>query len=130
MNSLASASHYFFVYPWQLMLFSASCKFIFARNPLFWLVETDFLASGNHFPVNTRHRFNVDTTLYNIVRRCIDVETTSCIYWVCSNSSNILSTGSSFFHLVEIYLQRILHYSQWQQIFCLMRTTFFHSYFL
>ena len=31
-------------------------------------------------PVDTRRRFNVDTTSYDVVRRCIDVETTSCVY--------------------------------------------------
>ena len=31
-------------------------------------------------PVNTRRRFNVDTTSYDVVRRLIDVETTSCVY--------------------------------------------------
>ena len=31
-------------------------------------------------PVDTRRCFNVDMTSYNIVRRRIDVETTSCIY--------------------------------------------------
>ena len=30
--------------------------------------------------VDTRRRFNVDTTC-DVVRRCIDVETTSCVYW-------------------------------------------------
>ena len=40
---------FFFKYSWQLKLFSPWCKFIFTTNPLFWLLETDFLASGNHF---------------------------------------------------------------------------------
>ena len=31
-------------------------------------------------PVDTRRRFNVDTTSYDIVRRRIDVENTSCVY--------------------------------------------------
>ena len=31
----------------------------------------------------TRHRFNVYTTSNNIVRRRIDVETTSCVYEEC-----------------------------------------------
>ena len=31
-------------------------------------------------PVDTRRRFNVDTTLYDVVRRRIDVETMSCVY--------------------------------------------------
>ena len=35
-----------------------------------------------YFPVDTRRRFNVDTTSYDIVRRRIDVETTSCLYGV------------------------------------------------
>ena len=30
--------------------------------------------------VDTRRCFNVDTTLHDIVRRRIDVETTSCVY--------------------------------------------------
>ena len=34
-------------------------------------------------PVDTRRRFNVDTTSCDIVRRRIDVETTSCVYWEC-----------------------------------------------
>ena len=45
------------------------------------------------YPVDTRCRFNVDTTSYDVVRRRIDVEITSCVYWVAatlekSNSSN------------------------------------------
>ena len=32
-------------------------------------------------PVDTRRRFNVDTTLCDIARRRIDVETTSRVYW-------------------------------------------------
>ena len=35
-----------------------------------------------YFPVDTRRRFNVDTTSYDSVRRRIDVETTSCLYGV------------------------------------------------
>ena len=34
------------------------------------------------FPVDTRRRFNINTTPYNIVRRRIDVETMSSVYWV------------------------------------------------
>ena len=34
----------------------------------------------NLSPVDTRRRFNGDTTSYNIVQRRIDVETTSCVY--------------------------------------------------
>ena len=33
-----------------------------------------------------------------------------------------------FFHLVEIYFKRILHCGQWQRIFFLLETIFFHSY--
>ena len=32
-----------------------------------------------------------------------------------------------FFHRLEIYFKRILYYSQWQRIFCLVETIFFHS---
>ena len=32
-------------------------------------------------PVDRRHCFNVDATSYDVVRRCIDVETASCVYW-------------------------------------------------
>ena len=31
-------------------------------------------------PVDTRHRFKVDTTSCNVIRSCIDIETTSCVY--------------------------------------------------
>ena len=31
-------------------------------------------------PADTRHSFNVDTASYDVVRRRIDVETTSCAY--------------------------------------------------
>ena len=34
-----------------------------------------------------------------------------------------------FFHLLEIYFKRILYYSQWQRIFFLKETIFFHSHF-
>ena len=36
----------------------------------------------SHFPVDTQCRFNVDTMSYNVVRRRIDVEMTSCVYRV------------------------------------------------
>ena len=32
-------------------------------------------------PVDTRRRFNVDTTSYDVVQHRIDIETTSCVYW-------------------------------------------------
>ena len=35
----------------------------------------------SHFPVDTRHRFNVYKTSLTSHRRLIDVETTSCVYW-------------------------------------------------
>ena len=35
-----------------------------------------------------------------------------------------------FFHLLEIYFKPILYYGHWQQIFCLIGTILFHSYFL
>ena len=42
------------------------------------------------FPVDTRRHFNVDTTSHDIVRRRIDVETTSCVYAaVISRITNI-----------------------------------------
>ena len=34
-----------------------------------------------------------------------------------------------FFYLLEIYFKRILYYSQWQRIFSLVETIFFHSHF-
>ena len=34
-----------------------------------------------------------------------------------------------FFHLLEIYFKRILYYKQWQRIFFLVETIFFHSHF-
>ena len=34
------------------------------------------------FPVDTRRRFNIDTTSCNAVRRRTDVRTTSFVYWV------------------------------------------------
>ena len=34
-----------------------------------------------------------------------------------------------FFHLLEIYFKQILYYSQWQRIFFLVETIFFHSHF-
>ena len=38
------------------------------------------MAKNLNSPIDTRHRFNVDTTSYDIVRRCINVETTSRVY--------------------------------------------------
>ena len=35
-----------------------------------------------------------------------------------------------FFHVLEIYFKRILYDSQWQRVFFLVETIFFHSYFL
>ena len=42
-------------------------------------VSTNIRLSPN--PVDTRRRFNVDATSYDVVRRRIDFETTSCVYW-------------------------------------------------
>ena len=41
------------------------------------------------YPVDTRRRFNVYTTSLTSYRRCIDVETTSCVYWVDSNTKKL-----------------------------------------
>ena len=43
-------------------------------------VSANFFKKITYFPVDTRRRFNVDTTPYDVVRRRIDVETTSCVY--------------------------------------------------
>ena len=43
--------------------------------------------------VDKRRYFNVDKTLYNIVGRRIDVETTSC---VCGEQAEILLTSARF----------------------------------
>ena len=42
--------------------------------------------------------------------------------------SNTSSIGNSFFILWK-YFKQILYYGQWQQIFSLAETIFFHSYF-
>ena len=31
-------------------------------------------------PVDAKRRFNVDATLYDVARRCINFETPSCVY--------------------------------------------------
>ena len=98
MDFLASGNQFFspfFRYYWRLKLSLALCKFIFATNPLFWVVETDFLASENHF-----------------------VPISQISFWLEAVFS---SCGDIF--------KRILHYSQWQQIFCLMGMVFLHSCF-
>ena len=44
-----------------------------------------FISNTNRvgsYLVDTRRRFNVDTMLCDIARRRIDVDTTSCVYWV------------------------------------------------
>ena len=38
-------------------------------------VSANFFKKITYFPVDTRRRFNVDTTSYDVVRRRIDVET-------------------------------------------------------
>ena len=43
-------------------------------------VSANFFKKITYFPVDTRRRFNVDTTSYDVVRHRIDVETTSCVY--------------------------------------------------
>ena len=40
----------------------------------------------NPFLVGTRRRFNVYKTSYTVYRCLIDVETTSCVYWVKRSS--------------------------------------------
>ena len=42
--------------------------------------------SFNDNPVDTRRRFNVDTSSYDIVRGRINVETTLCVYGEIANS--------------------------------------------
>ena len=41
-----------------------------------------FMNLSKAFPVDTRRRFNVYTTSLTSYKRRIDVETTSCVYWV------------------------------------------------
>ena len=41
------------------------------------------------FPVDTRRRFNVDTTSCNVAQRRINVETTSCVYWTIPSYGNV-----------------------------------------
>ena len=45
-------------------------------------VRDHFWPLKSLFPVDTRRRFNVNTTSYDVVRRRIDVETTCCVYRV------------------------------------------------
>ena len=53
---------------------------VFLDLSLYWVTITFFFGSSS-IPVDTRRRFNVDTTSCDIIRRCIDVEMTSCVYW-------------------------------------------------
>ena len=46
--------------------------------------------SQYHFPVDTRRRFNVYKTSPTSYRRLINVETTSCVYWVRNHLNTIL----------------------------------------
>ena len=46
---MASRNHYFHAFQPVAFFFLIQWKRIFEANPLFWLVETDFLLSGNHF---------------------------------------------------------------------------------
>ena len=43
--------------------------------------------SEHLFPIDTRRRFNVYKTSIRRRRRLIDVEMTSCVYWVIKNTS-------------------------------------------
>ena len=65
-------------------------NFEFCSN-LVWVREDEKLEQNSQFSgilsksgkiMHTRHRFNVDTMSYDIVWRRIDVETTSCVYWI------------------------------------------------
>ena len=44
-----------------------------------WNVE--YSAFPRRIPVDTQRCFNVNTTSNDVVRRRINVETTSCVYW-------------------------------------------------
>ena len=57
------------------------------------------------FPVDTCRRFNVDTTSCDIARCRINVETTSCVYWVvwydCLLFLNLLLLPNCLFFLLK-----------------------------
>ena len=75
-----------------VQLQAEACNFT-KSNTLLWVFFTFFNLNKWHqiaqstsssylYPVDTRRRFNVYTTSIRRQRRRIDVETTSCVYWV------------------------------------------------
>ena len=58
------------------MLFVKSTRTMFPSR----ILSIKFQDTLKVSPVNKSHRFNVDTTSYNILRRRINVKTTSCVY--------------------------------------------------
>ena len=68
-------------------------------------------------PVDTRRRFSVDATLCDIVRRRIDVETTSCVYgellWITAKhfshmSFSYLSADDSVFLIYLFFVAQLV----------------------
>ena len=60
-----------------------------AQHPMFWcssLMINKSTLKIETFLVDTRRHFNVYTTSH---RRLIDVETTSCVYWVKEKASSL-----------------------------------------
>ena len=70
-------SYLFVIYIMQNFFFFF--KFIKRHLPYLAFLEAEKFIKGKNIPVDTRRHFNVDTTQCNVVRHCIEVETTQYV---------------------------------------------------
>ena len=122
-DSLSSASHYFIYFSDIGNVFLRQIFYYGQWKRVFWLVENSF------FPF-----FRYSWQLKFFSAWCKFIFKTNPLFWIVET---ILFQflkypfyWKQFFDVWERYFKQILYYRQWQRIFCLMRTIFFHSYFL
>ena len=111
-------------------LFFRHWKCIFEINPSFWVVETSFIASGHHLLLISQILLSA-----KVFFRLVQIYFyKNPLLWLVV--TDFLASGNHFVAISQIpfllgtRFKRILYYGQWQWILCLMRTIFFHSYFL
>ena len=114
--------------------------YFWKKNPLFWLVETGYLASRNHFFPFFRYSWQLAVGSWQLKifpAQCKFIFTTNFLFWL--DETDFLASGNYFVPVhqisfileivVDIYFKRILYYGQCQRIFFLMGTILSHSYF-
>ena len=124
---LAGGNHFLSIF--QTFLHGAVSSRLAETNPSCWSVKKDFLSSGNHF-------FSFIFQMLLAVKAFFPSSVN-----LFSNKSFNLASGNHFVSISQIsrplaavfpfrrYLKWILYYGQWERIFCLLETIFFHSYF-